>query len=271
MKNILIPTDFSACADFAVDAGIQLAERFDTQVHLLHCLPAQKTWQKKDPNAQLERSKAIKNAETLLASTVKEHPNLSFTTKITSGKLPIEVAAYAEQVNVDLVVMGSHGASGRSEYLIGSNTQKVVRKIHLPVLVIKDKLANLNFEKVVFATNLNQEEKEAFARFKDFVKHFLPEIHIVYINNDPFFGLPYVHTKEILEEWKVLAKPFECKTHYFSAYTIDQGIRALSEDIGAHLVCISNHQRHPMKRMFAGSNVEALVNHSNLPVLSIDY
>lgn len=271
MKNILIPTDFSACADFAVDAGIKLAERFNTQVHLLHCLPPQKGWQKADTTAQQERAQAIKNAETLLAGTVKEYPNLSFTTKISIGKLSKEVADYAAQVGIDLVVMGSHGASGRSEYLIGSNTQKVVRKVHVPVLVIKDKLADLNFEKVVFATNLNQDEKEAFARFKDFVKHFLPEIHIVYINNDPFFGLPYVHTKEILEEWKVLAKPFECQTHYFSAYTIDQGIRALSEEIGASLVCISNHQRHPMKRMFTGSNVEALVNHSNLPVLSIDY
>lgn len=271
MKNILIPTDFSACAGHAVHAGILLAKRFEARIHLLHCLPGLKPRNRNNPKISAEHQQAQDNASTLLKDIEAKHPDISFVTTIEEGKLPAVISKYVSETGVDMIVMGSHGVSGQNEYFIGSNTQKVVRKVHLPVLVIKDRLENIDFNKVVFATNLNQDEKEAFAKFKDFVKHFLPEIHLVYINNDPFFGLPYVHTKELLEEWKVLAKPFTCHTHYFSAYTVDQGIRALSDEIGASLVSISNHQRHPMKRMFSGSNVEALVNHAQLPVLSIDY
>ncbi len=271
MKNILIPTDFSACAGNAVHAGILLAKRFESRIHLLHTLAPLRARDRNDSRKMAEYEQARENATTLLKEIAGQQADLEFLVNVREGKLPAAISQYVDETGIDMIVMGSHGTSGQNEYFIGSNTQKVVRKVHLPVLVIKDRLENVDFNKVVFATNLNQEEKEAFARFKDFVKHFLPEIHIVYINNDPFFGLPYVHTKELLEEWKVLAKPFECQTHYFSAYTVDQGIRALSEEIGASLVSISNHQRHPMKRMFSGSNVEALVNHAQLPVLSIDY
>lgn len=271
MKNILVPTDFSACATNALEAAVELSKRFGAAVHLLHCLSPGK--QKKHPTqADLdEADQAYQNAMVLLENIKAKYGSTTFSIKIDKQKLPDSIAAYTTQHGIDLVVMGSHGASGQNEFFIGSNTQKVVRKAHLPVLVLKDPLKDFNFSKVVFATSLNQDEKESFAKFKDFVKHFIPEIHLVYINNDPFFGLPYIHIKEILEEWKVLAQPFECQTHYFSAYTIEQGIRALSRELGASLVGISNHHRHPMKRLFAGSNVEALVNHSDLPVLSIDY
>ena len=271
MRNIVIPTDFSACAGHAMHAGILLAQRFDARVHLLHCLPPLKSREQKNPKLVQEHEQLKQNAITLLKDIEQQNPDTVFVTTVEEGKLTTVITNYVADTGIDMIVMGSHGVSGQNEFFIGSNTQKVVRKVHCPVLVVKDHLESIDFKKVVFATNLNQDEKESFARFKDFVKHFLPEIHIVYINNDPFFGLPYVHTKELLEEWKVLAKPFTCHTHYFNAYTVEQGIRAMSEEIGANLVSISNHQRHPLKRIFAGSNVEALVNHSKLPVLSIDY
>ena len=66
-------------------------------------------------------------------------------------------------------------------------------------------------------------------------------------------------------------KPLVSKAHVFRALSIDDGIRSFSEKIGADLIVISNHERHPLKRMLIGSNVEALVNHSSLPVLTIDF
>ncbi|MFT7452175.1 MAG: nucleotide-binding universal stress UspA family protein, partial [Patescibacteria group bacterium] len=51
----------------------------------------------------------------------------------------------------------------------------------------------------------------------------------------------------------------------------DAGIRHLSDELGADLIAISNEKRHPIKRIFSGSNVEALVNHAEIPILSIDF
>ena len=112
---------------------------------------------------------------------------------------------------------------------------------------------------------------EVFLRFKDFVKPFLPEIHLVAIHTNSIFDPPYTISKLAMEGFKNLCAPFHCETYIYKDLNIDKGIRGFAEDIGANLIGISNHFRHPLKRMLAGSNVEALVNHADVPVLSIDY
>lgn len=54
-----------------------------------------------------------------------------------------------------MIVMGFYGISGQNEYFIGLNIQKVVCKVYFFVLVIKDRLENVDFNKVVFVINLN--------------------------------------------------------------------------------------------------------------------
>lgn len=143
MKNILIPTDFSACAGNAVHAGILLAKRFQSRIHLLHTLPALRARDRNDSRKAAEQAQARKNALSLLEEITQQNPDLSFLVEVREGKLPATISQYVADTGIDMLVMGSHGASGTNEYFIGSNTQKVVRKVHLPVLVIKDKLVCL--------------------------------------------------------------------------------------------------------------------------------
>ena len=51
-----------------------------------------------------------------------------------------------KSTNADLIIMGSHGASGIKELLIGSNTERVVRNANIPVLIVKNDLNAVNFE-----------------------------------------------------------------------------------------------------------------------------
>jgi nucleotide-binding universal stress UspA family protein len=274
MKNLLIPTDFSACAEHAVDAGMKLAERFGAKVHLLTKVDLKNNWVKMtvDERSKLEETnQIIRNALVLLKDIKERYPELNITTSYSGDKLINAIKDYAKKHGVDFIVMGSHGASGKNEYFIGSNTQKVIRSVHCPVLVVKDKIEELDFSKVVFASSFNENEKAPFLRFKDFVKHFLPEIHLVAIHTSSMFDPPYILSREAMESFKELCHPFTCHTHIFRDFTVERGIRSFAEEMGAQLVGISNYNRHPIKRVLMGSNVEALINHSTLPVLSIDY
>ena len=76
---------------------------------------------------------------------------------------------------------------------------------------------------------------------------------------------------EAMKEFQKLAAPLHAEIHLYRDFTIDNGIRFFASEIGADLIVISNHHRHPLKRIFIGSNVEAVVNHAELPVLSMDY
>ena len=260
MKNLLVPTDFSECANNAVAAALSLARLMDAKLHLLHLSGPGKAG-----------TQPLESIPPTLQTLLDQHPELDITLLAATGTLYESIDTYAREHGIDLVVMGSHGASGKSEYFIGSNTQRVVRTVHRPVLIIKDRLEEINFSKVVFASNFNESEREPFMLFREFVKPFVPEIHLVMIHTASFFDPPYLLSMEAMESFKAMCHPFPCKTHIFKDFSVDRGIRAFTREIDARLIGISNRQRHPLKRLFVGSNVEALINHADVPVLSIDF
>lgn len=276
MKNILLPTDFSACAKNATYAALELAAAYRAKLHLFTNIDLPKNWTGLSDQEQAkdaESMQKIHNAEVLMEEwkQIAAEKDAPIITSWTSGKLVNSIQVYMEDHPIDFVVMGSHGASGRKEFFLGSNTQKVVRSIHKPVLIIKEELTSYRINKVVFASNFHTSERVPFQYLINFVKPFNPEIHLVQVDNTSWFGgEPYSLVKEAMDNFKKMCGTLTCKTHYFKDWTIDAGIRNLSENIGADLVAISNHNRHPLKRLFSSSNVEALVNHSNIPVLSID-
>lgn len=275
MKNILVPTDFSACAKNATYAAMELAASYRATMHLYTIVGGPDDWAKLSPKEQAAYPEVIQdihNAELLLEEwkEIAAKKNAPIKTTWSTGNLVNNIEQYVTDHSIDFAVMGSHGASGKNEYLIGSNTQKVVRSVHIPVLIIKEKLKHYRIEKVVFASNFNTSDKVAFQYLLDFVKVFKPEIHLLQVNTAGWFSEPYILVKEAMDDFAAMCGDLVCKTHFNRDWSIDAGIRHLSEEIGADMVAISNLKRHPLKRFFSGSNVEMLVNHSKVPVLSID-
>ncbi len=274
MKSILIPTDFSLCAQNAENAGMQLAKQFGAKVYLFHHADLPENWENLSVSERENHPDALKKIYKVEASFERIRqlfPDITIETHVTGGGWIDRLGQFVAQKSIDLIVIGSHGTSGKNEFFIGSNTQKVVRSVHCPIMVIKEPLKTIAFNKVIYASSFNTAEKVAFLKFKDFIKHFLPEIHLVTIHNSAFLDGPRILQKEVLEDYKELCKPFTAHTHIIDDFTIDGGIRLFAESIGADLVVVSNHYKRPLKRMLVGSNVEALVNHANMPVLTIDF
>lgn len=276
MKNILVPTDFSACATFACNTAFELAQFYGATVHLycnLNIDPDWKDMSKKEQSNFPEDLQRIHNTELLFKEwkTKAQNKNIKLFTHWSGGKLINQITKYVSGFEIDFIVMGSYGAAGKNEYFIGSNTQKTVRLVHCPVMVVKNDLSASKLQKVVFASGFDQSEKKAFEYLLDFVRPFNPEIHLISINTSPWFGTPYTVVKSQMEDFKTLCGDLKCQSHVYRDWSVDAGIRHLAEDIGADLIAISNQNRHPLKRMLSGSNVEALVNHASAPVLSIDF
>ncbi len=267
MKNILTPTDFSACAIEATKVTLALAEFTGAKMHLVHTIT-----KNKNRISSVDLEQEHRNVNTLFKEWIKQagEKRVDIITSCMEGNLVQNIQEYIDTNTIDFVVMGSHGASGKNEYLIGSNTQKVIRKVHCPVFIVKDSMANYGLGKIVFASNFDPSERPAFQYLLDFVRPFNPEIHLVAINTGSWFGQPYLLVKECMDDFVKMCAPLTCKTHFYRNLTIEGGIRQFSEEIGADLIAMSNINKHPLKRIFSGSNVEALVNHSKAPVLSID-
>lgn len=274
MKNILVPTDFSIFAKYAINAAHSLAKKFNATVYVFHnvtlphelaSLPAEEQENHK------EVLQMIHNANILLEETMKKFKGKAYPI-IRKGKLIDNINQIVPEKGIDMVIMGSHGTSGKNEFFIGSNTQKAVRVVHCPVLVLKKPLEKLDFNTIVYASSFNVDERESILKFKKFIKHFIPEIiHLLTIHTSAFFGPPFVLEKAALEDCGKLLKPFKIRNHVYRDFTVSGGIQNFVAKMKPDLLVVSNHQRHPLKRMLRGSNVEALINHVDIPVLTIDY
>lgn len=277
MKNILVATDFSCCAINAMDMGLALAEYFNATIHYLTTMDDSRNGEALGfsllANSSAEKD-FVKNVNVLFGKWKKEAAvrKVNIKTTCTSGKLLSVMKDYVDKNQIDFVVIGSHGHNGVKGFFIGSNCQKVVRALHVPVFIVKDQAIKYEFKNVVFASNFKDEEKASFQKFLNFIQKFNPKvIHLLAVNNLNSFTKSTEEMEKHLDEFAKECKVAKCEKHIYPDLFVEAGIRHFSEKIDADLIAISNHNRHPIKRIFSGSTVEALVQNSNLPVLSIDF
>ncbi|MBA6151217.1 universal stress protein [Gelidibacter maritimus] len=273
MKKIIVPIDFSKYSEYALEAAAILAKKNNAEIFALH---------------MLEMSDAI-----LTASNDGPKPRVLFFLKIAQQKFdeflskdylkgvqvtPIvkyskvfsEVSEVAEEHQADLIVMGSHGVSGFTEVFVGSNTEKVVRHSKLPVLVIKQKPSNLNFETVIFPSDFTEKSVDVYKRVLNLLGE-TSNVHLLYVN------VPGENFKSTTEMEKNVANFLMKaegdmnnlnKVHYVSDYTIQQGIMNFSNLFGADLIVMPTHGRKGLAHFFEGSISEDLANRANLPVMT---
>ncbi len=277
MKKILVPVDFSTISIFAIDAAIKFAKKIKADIHIYHSVNIPDDWEDLPAETrykdEVNKARAIKVRDKL--QTIKsqiEREGIACDTFYTGGKFIENINEITDKTDYDLIIMGSHGVSGKKEWFIGSNTQKVIRKIHTNLLVVKDKIEHLTFDNVLFASSMHIEDKEAFEKFLEAIEPLdMKKIHVITVNTSSFFTQPGFLMKEQLKEFKNIANRYDVETTFYPDFSVEAGIRHYVEDNNIDLVGISNHLRHPVKRIFQGSNVEMVINHSAVPVLSIDY
>ena len=148
ITRILVPTDFSATSDVAVDYAVTLAKTFAASLHLLHVVEDRfiggaagaELYMTSVPalTAQLVDEAATKLARVLPSA---DYLRLTVTSEVGVGTPAATIIATAEKQECDLVVMGTHGRSGMSHLLLGSVAEKVVRQAPCPVLTVRGQLA----------------------------------------------------------------------------------------------------------------------------------
>ena len=272
MKKILIPTDFSKYADEAIEVGAQIAKKNNSEIVLIHMLELPThmndavTNETSIPEIMLFKNKA---EETL--KNIKNRPslkNIKVTEVIRLDTATNGINNYIKQNNdIDLIVMGSHGATGINEILIGSNTEKVVRQSEIPVLVIKNKSENFKTANIVFASDFSNEIKKPFKKVLDYAKLFEAKLKLVMICTPNSFK----STSAALNIVTEFVSEFDMPEYSFETYNesnIEKGILNYSNENKADIIAFCTHGRTALSHFFTGSISEDLVNHSSKPVLT---
>ncbi len=139
-QRIIVPTDFSACAEEALGVAIELARKFDSHLTLVHaCEPPTYAYMGMvttpldlvTPVQDAAREALRQAAEVLRTKYPSSEALLLF------GLATVELLAAIDSNKADLVVMGTHGRTGITHALLGSIAERLVRTSPVPVLTVR--------------------------------------------------------------------------------------------------------------------------------------
>ncbi len=274
MKKIIVPIDFSEHSEFALEAAASLAKKYDSELIVLHMLELSNAILTANGNSINEEAVfflklAEQKFEAFLDKPYLE--DIKVTPLVKHFKVWSEVNEVANEHQANLIVMGSHGASGVKEVLVGSNTEKVVRHSDIPVLVIKHNPILLDFENGVFASDFTDEAITPYLNARKTFGKLGAKMYLVYVNSpDGNFR----STIEIDKRISLFLKKADGdldnleNVHVVSDYSIEKGILNFANTIGADLIAVATHGRKGLAHFFEGSISEDIANHSTLPVMT---
>ncbi|MEN0005334.1 MAG: universal stress protein [Bacteroidota bacterium] len=162
MFKILVPTDFSAHAHNALAYAIDLANAVNGSIEVLHIYQVYSTTGMfVSVASHLERDAQTDMDALLQKFRPRLQPTAQLSGKILKGDAIPMICSHATATNVDLIVMGTQGATGLKEIFIGSVTNGVLKQTRIPVLAIPKDGSYQSLKSIVLAVDDNAiEHKE---------------------------------------------------------------------------------------------------------------
>ena len=299
LDNILLPTDFSACADHALTHAVEAADRFGARLHLLHVV------NELDPDwygITDAQDRAVKLREQIQAEAEERLQKLApekdhdFDTTV-SLQLSFDVAdsihEYVEERNIDLVVMGTHGRKGLDRLMLGNVANKIVRHAPCPVMTVREEVPwtdeeeDVTYQDVLAPTDFSDHSKDALRAAKTFASAYQARLHLLFVAEQrtvPTFsdtGIPGVGVVEMdpeivknaeraLEQLdKNVGGPEVESAYHVREGNVSRDVVDFSETRGVDLIVMATRGLTGVSRFLLGSNTERIVRVAPCPVLTI--
>jgi len=281
-RKILCPIDFSAGSHHAFRVAARLAAELDATLEIVHAwhLSALTIGGEYPIPAEAIQG-MVDDAERGLTDTLAEAKKLGVervSSQLVSG-LPWERIVELARRD-DLIVMGTHGRTGISRFLLGSVAEKVVRHAPCSVLVARPHGEAAPFQHLLVPVDFSESSRLALDRASELASRSGARVTLLHVIEVPavYRGQPPAdfiedighHATNQLDDWAELV---EQKTRSRVERIVRTGAPAaqalaiIAEEPSIDLVVVGSHGRTGVKRIVLGSVAEKLVRHAGLPVL----
>lgn len=187
MIKILVPTDFSPTAERAFRFAAELASGAKGTIILFHVNETEEipytvlAEQNPDYQNYLEIKK-LKKLQRLKKKVISRQMNVIVSTIVSDPPVIKNMLSFAKDNRVELIVMGTQGASPLKRAVVGSNASQIVEKSPIPVLVVPEKYEWKDPKEIVFATDYHCEDRPALSFTLSLAKVFNAEVTVLHVN-----------------------------------------------------------------------------------------
>ena len=278
IKKILIPLDFSFTSLKALDYAVLLAKLTKAEINLLHVIETvyatTDPFFVADPEIQSYESDLKKISYQSLdkiSEKIKEKNVVKTNIISSSGRTHKEIIRVSKKIKADLIVMGTHGVSGFREFVMGSNTFRIVQDAECPVISVQRKNKAAVFKNILVPFNDKPHSREKVMYAIKMAEIYGAVLNVLGIDDEETAA----HSKKIALEAnqiKTIAEKHNltCKikliTASFNAKTVLDYAKKINADV---ITTMGDAPKENITEYFTGSISQQIINHSTVPVLSI--
>ncbi len=269
MKHILVPTDFSKCANNAMMYALEVAKRMEAKVTVLYVVYPSEGVDNNMYDAFMiddyleQRNKAMKSwiKKFKRSEHVKDIP---VETECRVG-FPISVISHvASALNIDLIIMGTTGAAGLKGVFLGSTAGGVLSTSHRPVLVIPKSAAFRNYARFVLATDFKMKlDKRSMQVLKGLLNIEHAGLEVLHVIEDPEKKPKKELEAQLSEKLEDIPHLF----HYIHDKNVPRAISHFLEAINASGLVTVAHEHSLLHKLFFKSVSKSLAHHTTVPML----
>ncbi|MBN8789628.1 MAG: universal stress protein [Terrimonas sp.] len=279
MKKILVPTDFSACANNALNVAVQIARFLQWNIVLAHTIENDAGMymdymgvQKDQEEQMLEEARQKLK---LLQEAIRETEAVSVEAQLKTGSVKDNILSSIEDNHADLVVMGTMGtAGGAGEKLWGTKTAAITGSSTLPVIAVPYSYAWNEPHDILFATNRFEKDAALINPVFDIARLFKSNIHVVvFTDEDSSSGSDFVDHSRNLDDYKYfLTKTYPEQniiTAHISGSRFEETLQQYIKDHNIEMVAMVSQQRGFLSRLVQPSATRSMAYHTIVPLLII--
>lgn len=272
ISNILVPTDFSDVANNALHFALKFAQKANAKISVLHVshipvvdasFPAEVY-----ETFMTEIEETTKSNFDKIENDYLKNSGVEYEIYSVMGFVNDEVKEFADKNKIDLIIMGTTGASGIQEILVGSNASSIVAKSHIPVLVIPPSSTYHELKHIVYSSDYNEPEFPAVSRLIYFAELYDANISVLHVKNeaDKFFDSAnnfFVRNKHNIsyEKIKMVKLPEGDVMDKINEFIVSEH---------ADMLVMAKHNRSFFDRIFHRSLSKHMTYHTKIPLLVLN-
>ncbi len=136
IDRLVLATDGSASVQRATAVAIDLAERFEATIHALYVIDEDEI-DAAPEDVRDELRDGLEDQSSGALGSIRASADTDITAEVRAGRPPVEIVRYADEVEADIVAIGTRGRHGEHRLLLGSVAEEVVRRSPIPVLTVR--------------------------------------------------------------------------------------------------------------------------------------